>query len=96
MLREVFHSPPVWWGAATGYASPGFEALLDRIDAELSSPIRDALIEQAWRAVLDDLVVVPLYRPVVVWAMRDSFQLPIGPINVPYFREAQVTSAPVH
>jgi hypothetical protein len=62
--------------------------LVDRIDAEVSSPVRDALIEQVWRKVLDDVVVVPLYHPLAVWAMRDSLELPVHTLNYPLFRQA--------
>jgi peptide/nickel transport system substrate-binding protein len=91
-LREAFGSPPVWFGGATGYANPAVNELFDKIDGELSSPIRDALIEQAWRIVLNDIVVIPLYRPLVVWAMRDTLELPVNPLNGPQFYQARLTS----
>jgi len=91
-LREVFHDPPSYWVGATGYANPALNGLDERIDAEVSSPIRDALIEQAWRVVLNDTAVVPLYRPLVVWAMRDTLELPIVANGVPRLRQARLTS----
>ena len=72
LLRETFHSPPVWFGTATGYDNPAFEALLDEIDRAMITYARDALIEQAWRIVLDDIVVIPLYRPLEVWAKNPA------------------------
>ena len=56
------------------------------------SPIRDALIEQVWRKLLADAVVVPLYRPTLLWAMRDWLDVPINSINYPLFWEARVRS----
>jgi peptide/nickel transport system substrate-binding protein len=91
-LRELFDSRHSIWLAGSGYANPTFDALLDAIDAELSTVVRDALIEQAWRIVLDDIVVVPLYRPLRVWAMRDRFDMPSGPQFWPLFRQARLTS----
>jgi hypothetical protein len=41
---------------------------------------------------LDDIAVVPLYRPLQVWAMRDGVDLPIGPTSIPYFFEARLTA----
>jgi peptide/nickel transport system substrate-binding protein len=93
LLRETFHSPPVWFGAATGYDNPAFESLLDEIDRAMITYARDALIEQAWRIVLDDIVVIPLYRPLEVWAMRDTLDLPVSVFVTPRFRQAQVNAA---
>jgi peptide/nickel transport system substrate-binding protein len=93
LLHDIYHSPPTaFWLGITGYANPTMDALLDRIDVELSSPIRDALLEQAWRIGLNDIVVVPLYRPFVVWAVRDGLDVPVSPLNIPLFRDARVTS----
>ena len=47
---------------ATGYANPRVDGLIDAIGTELSSPVRDALIEQVLRAVRDDIVYVPLHQ----------------------------------
>jgi hypothetical protein len=69
-------------------------ALIDQIDGEISSPIRDVLIERAWRTVLDDVVVVPLYRPLLVWAMRDTLEVPASSLGRPHFHQARVTSPP--
>ena len=45
----------------------------------MSTYIRDALIERAWRMVLEDVVHVPLFRWVQTWAMRDRLELPPDP-----------------
>ena len=50
------------WPEAKGYATPELDALVDTVGAELSSAVRDALIEQVWQRVLPDVSVVPLYR----------------------------------
>jgi ABC-type transport system substrate-binding protein len=76
---------------ATRYANPRVDGLIDAIGGELSSPLRDALIEQAWWAVRDDMVYVPLHRPVMVWVLRDGLELPIDPTDIPRFRLARLT-----
>ena len=78
---------------ASGYANPELDALLDTIGAELSSPIRDALIEHAWRIGLDDIVHVPLFRRVQTWAMRDRLELPPDPRTAWDFRYARLKEA---
>jgi peptide/nickel transport system substrate-binding protein len=73
---------------ATGYANPALDALIERIDAELVTYGRDALIEEAWSMVLNDIVVIPLHRQMIVWAMRDGLDLPVSPLNSPTFSRA--------
>jgi peptide/nickel transport system substrate-binding protein len=88
-FRELFHSRPGRWGA-TGYANPEVDQLIETIEAELSTYVRDALIEQVWRILLDDVVVVPLHRQMIVWAMRKELKLPISPLNSPSFHRARL------
>src|SRR4051812_48378764 len=77
--------------SATGYADSRVDRLIDTIGTELSSYVRDALIEQVWRAVRDDVIYVPLHRQVLVWVLRDGLELPVDPIDTPKFRLAQLT-----
>jgi peptide/nickel transport system substrate-binding protein len=88
-FRELYHSRAGRWGA-TGYANPALDALIARIDAELGTHGRDALIEEAWRMILDDIVVIPLHRQMIVWAMRDDLNLPVSPLNSPTFSRAML------
>jgi peptide/nickel transport system substrate-binding protein len=88
-LRELYHSRAARWGA-TGYANPALDALIEGIDAELVTYGRDALIEEAWRMILDDVVVIPLHRQMIVWAMRDELDLPVSPLNSPTFSRARL------
>jgi peptide/nickel transport system substrate-binding protein len=88
-LRELYHSHAGRWGA-TGYANPALDQLIERIDAELVTYGRDALIEEAWRMILDDVVVIPLHRQMIVWAMRDELDLPVSPLNSPTFSRARL------
>ncbi len=73
-----------------GYANLALDARIEAIEGELSSPIRDALIEQLWRQLAADVVVVPLYRPPVIWAGRDWLEMPVNALNYPWFWEARV------
>jgi peptide/nickel transport system substrate-binding protein len=78
-----------------GYANPQVDALIEQIDREIVTYGRDALIEEVWRTVLDDIAYIPLHHQVVVWAMRDHLDLPVNPTNVPLFREARLQPAKV-
>jgi peptide/nickel transport system substrate-binding protein len=75
---------------ATGYANPHIDDLIDAIRTALATYARDALIEEAWKTVRDDIVYVPLHHQVIVWAMRDRLELPVDPGNQPRFRLARL------
>jgi hypothetical protein len=64
--------------------------LIDQIDGALVTYARDALIEQAWRMILADVVVIPLHRQVIVWAMRKELDLPVSSLNSPTFSQARL------
>jgi peptide/nickel transport system substrate-binding protein len=74
---------------AFGYTNPEIDRLIEELSTASLTYARDALIEEAWRIVLDDIVFVPLHHQVLVWAMRESLDLPITPFNSPVFREAR-------
>ena len=74
----------------TGYADPEMDRLVAAIEGEVSTYPRLGLIEQAWRKVLDDIVYVPLFRAVNVWAMRERLDLPMGVAALPQFYAARV------
>ena len=77
---------------ATGYANPGVDELIDAIGTELVTYGRDAMIEEVWRAVLADVVVVPLHHQIMVWALRDRLELPMDARDSPRFRLARLKS----
>jgi peptide/nickel transport system substrate-binding protein len=75
---------------ATGYANPRVDELIDAIATELVTYGRDAMIEEVWRTVLADVVVVPLHHQVMVWALRDRLELPMDALDYPRFRLARL------
>jgi peptide/nickel transport system substrate-binding protein len=99
---EPFDS--IWWFkaryrsdaefAGTGYADPEVDALIDQIEGEMVTYVRDGLIEQVWRKVLGDVVYVPLFRPINAWALRADLDLPISIMlgGAPEFRDARYTT----
>jgi peptide/nickel transport system substrate-binding protein len=74
---------------ATGYAKPHVDELIDTIGTTLVTYARDAMIEEVWRTVLTDVVVVPLHHQVMVWALRARLELPIDGLDLPRFRLAR-------
>jgi peptide/nickel transport system substrate-binding protein len=77
---------------ATRYANPRVDELIDAALGEAVSYIHDAQLEEVWRLVRDDIVYLPLHQQVIVWAMREDFELPVNPINYPLFRYARFVS----
>jgi peptide/nickel transport system substrate-binding protein len=77
----------------SGYANARVDQLIEELRAASLTYARDAIIEEVWRTVLDDVVFLPLHHQVVVWAMRDNLDLPISPLNTPVFREARLKAA---
>jgi len=75
---------------AFGYANPRVDKLIEEIGTTSLTYARDALIEEVWRIVLDDIVFLPLHHQVVVWAMRENLDMPVSPFNSPVFREARL------
>ena len=74
------------------YANPHVDDLIDTIDTAMVTYARDALIEQVWKTVREDIVYVPLHHQVIVWAMRDQLELPVDPWNWPRFRFARLNN----
>jgi peptide/nickel transport system substrate-binding protein len=88
---RYFHSKDDGDIEGYSYADPEFDALFEQIERENVAYAREGLIDEAWRMILQqDIVTVPLYRGVVVWAMRDNLDLPISPVDTVYFREARL------
>jgi peptide/nickel transport system substrate-binding protein len=73
-----------------GYADPTTDAMIDAVSAATITYGRDALIEQVWRKVLNEIVYVPLYRPVNVWAVRANLDLPLDSSRGPHFQDAHM------
>ena len=83
--------------AGTGYADPEVDALIDQIEGQMVTYVRDGLIEKVWRKVLADIVYIPLYRPINPWALRADLDLPIALIlGQPEFRDARYTTPPAN
>jgi peptide/nickel transport system substrate-binding protein len=74
---------------APGYSNQRVDELIEKIDGEMVTYGRDAMIEEVWKIVLGDIVYVPLHHQLIVWAMRDNLEMPVFPFNLPLLREAR-------
>ena len=81
---------------ASGYSNPRVDDLIEKIDREMVTYARDAMIEEVWKIVLDDIVYIPLHHQVQIWAMRDYLNIPVYPVGFPLFREARLKAPKVN
>jgi peptide/nickel transport system substrate-binding protein len=92
MFKDRYRSDAEF--AGTGHADPEVDALIDQIEGEMVTYVRDTLIEKVWRKVLGDVVYVPLYRPINAWALRADLDLPIALFGgKPEFRDARYATS---
>ena len=79
-----------------GFSDPAVDAAIAEIEKVPVTYARDALIEDLWRRLVDEIVYVPLYTQVAVWAMRDDLDFPVDPRRYYDFRYARLTGSPGH
>jgi ABC-type transport system substrate-binding protein len=85
-LRDWYYGGRGMYTRLSHYRNLKVDRLIEQLDTEIASYVRDALIERAWRIVLDDVVHVPLFQEVQGWLARDWLDLPIDLRVVPDFR----------
>jgi peptide/nickel transport system substrate-binding protein len=86
-LLSLYHSRGM--DNMPGYTNFVVDELIEKIQQEMVTYARDAMIEEVWKIVIDDIVYVPLYQSVGVWPMREELDLPADPLLVPHFRLAR-------
>ena len=79
-----------------GFSDPAVDGAIAEIEKVPVTYARDALIEDLWRRLVDEIVYVPLYTQVAVWAMRDDLDFPVDPRRFYDFRYARFTNSPEH
>ena len=58
-----------------GYSNPKLDALIANIGTETNETQRDALIDDAARIIQHDIPVIPLHQQVIVWGVRNGYQV---------------------
>ncbi|NNG05570.1 MAG: ABC transporter substrate-binding protein [Inquilinus sp.] len=58
-----------------GYTSPAIDALADRILVETDLEKRDALIDEAWQTLHEDVGYIPVHQQALSWGVRDGVEL---------------------
>jgi peptide/nickel transport system substrate-binding protein len=61
-----------------GYSNPRVDELIEKIGVEMVTYGRDAMLEDAWRIVVDDVVYLPVNHSVTVYALSDRLEIPVG------------------
>jgi peptide/nickel transport system substrate-binding protein len=68
---------------APGYSNPSVDELIESIGQTTITYARDAMIEEVWKIVLDDVVYIPLHYQMIVWAMREDLEMTVYPYTAP-------------
>ena len=92
VLSMLFHSRGSLFNA-TGYSNPALDDLLGQVETTLVTYARDALLEDAWRHALGDVVYVPLFVQYGIWIKRTALELPIDVSQALQFRYARLNSS---
>jgi peptide/nickel transport system substrate-binding protein len=73
-LEVVYMTPNGAEGFANGgaYSNPDLDRLIRAARDETDRDHREELIRAAWRRATEDIAYVPMYRQVLVWAMRSN------------------------
>ncbi len=74
----------------TGYDNERVNELTTQMEATVDLEARDGMITEVWDIVQADVVYVPLHHQVLVWAMKDTLELPIEAQDAPQFRWARL------
>ncbi|NKB59318.1 MAG: ABC transporter substrate-binding protein [Alphaproteobacteria bacterium] len=61
----------------TGFKNQKIDDIINKIEVETDFKKRDAMIQQVWQHMRDNVNYLPLHHQVIVWAMRDKIDLPI-------------------
>jgi peptide/nickel transport system substrate-binding protein len=88
VFSYLYHTKGSW--NATGYSNAKVDELTEKMEREIDLKKRDAMIEEAWRTVRDDVVYLPLHHQVITWAMSSKLELPIVANDSPQFRYAML------
>ncbi|CAN7749740.1 ABC transporter substrate-binding protein [Rhizobium sp. LjRoot258] len=59
-----------------GYSYPRIDELTKAVGQELDQTKRNAMIDEAAKIIQDDVAILPLHQQVVVWAMKDTVDIP--------------------
>jgi len=71
----------------TGYSNERVDELTQGMNAEVDSAARNAMVDEAWQIVHDDIVYLPLHHQVLNWAMRDNIDFsPVQAEDQPHFK----------
>lgn len=58
-----------------GYSNPKIDDLADKMEREIDTTKRNAMIQQAIKLAIDDYAYLPIHQQVLIWAVRDNVEL---------------------
>ncbi|MFP4138449.1 MAG: ABC transporter substrate-binding protein [Halomonas sp.] len=70
----------------TGYSDERVDELTREMGSEIDEEARNAMIEEAWQIVHDDIVYIPIHHQMLTWSMRDDIDFKVQSENTPHFK----------
>lgn len=91
LLNYLYRSSSSW--NHTGYAKPLVDALIEAVDRESNPQLRAQMLELTWSILQDDPVYLPLLHPLLSWATRNDWTVPVRPDGIPLLVQARLLTA---
>ncbi|MCA1768865.1 MAG: ABC transporter substrate-binding protein [Halomonas sp.] len=70
----------------TGYSDERVDELTVAMGQETDIETRNAMIEEAWQIVHDEIVYIPIHHQMLTWSMRDDIDFKVQSENTPHFK----------
>ncbi|MFO8046814.1 MAG: ABC transporter substrate-binding protein [Halomonas sp.] len=70
----------------TGYSDERVDELTVAMGQETDIEARNAMIEEAWQIVHDEIVYIPIHHQMLTWSMRDDIDFKVQSENTPHFK----------
>lgn len=70
----------------TGYSDERVDELTVAMGQETDEEARNAMIEEAWQIVHDEIVYIPIHHQMLTWSMRDDIDFQVQSENTPHFK----------
>ncbi|WP_404295395.1 ABC transporter substrate-binding protein [Halomonas sp.] len=70
----------------TGFSDERVDELTVAMGQETDIEARNAMIEEAWQIVHDEIVYIPIHHQMLTWSMRDDIDFKVQSENTPHFK----------
>jgi peptide/nickel transport system substrate-binding protein len=84
-FNDLVHTRTGSYGAwnPSGYSNADLDKRIQALGTEIDPARRNAAIDDIWRFVKEERLLLPLHNQIIAWATRDGISIPIQPDNSP-------------